>query len=317
MQSRDYIKTYADSKPVSSASSKLSAASASARRAVPSPYALRGLYQGIGSVLFATLPASGVFFTTYESAKTVVGKALPAITGGSAPSAVVHSLSSGIAELTACVILTPAEVIKQNAQMIQANSSQADSKTVKAIKPSTSSSLQALRMLLNAEGGVVRRLLSGYTALAARNLPFTALQFPMFESLRVRLRARWSKGGVDSDLHHKLVMTGAVNGLSAGTSGAIAAVVTTPTDVIKTRMMLAAGDQHNQDSKDSKGKNQNKKNGAVQLTKHIYKEHGIRGLFRGGLLRAGWTFVGSGLYLGTYEMAKVWLRGGREGDDDE
>ena len=317
MQSRDYIKTYADSKSAS-------AASASARRAVPSPYALRGLYQGIGSVIFATLPASGVFFTTYESAKTVVGRALPAVTGGSAPSAVVHALASGLAELASCLILTPAEVIKQNAQMIQASRRHAgaDATRVKAIKPSTSSSLQALRMLLNAEGGVVRRLLSGYTALAARNLPFTALQFPMFESMRVRLRARWRAGGADSDLHHKLAMTGAVNGLSAGTSGAIAAVVTTPTDVIKTRMMLAAGaqssqgSQGSQDSKDGKDTSRRKRNGAVQLTKHIYKEHGIRGLFRGGLLRAGWTFVGSGLYLGTYEMAKVWLRGGREGDAD-
>ncbi|KAL1910708.1 hypothetical protein Sste5344_003609 [Sporothrix stenoceras] len=286
MQSRDYIKTYAEA---SSTSSKpIATAKALKRATVPSAYALRGLYQGIGTVILATLPAC-------------------------------------MAELASCLVLTPAEVIKQNAQMIQKSKGSGASSV-----PYASTSIQAFRMLAHSEGGAARRLLSGYTALAARNLPFTAMQFPMFEAMRVRLRKRWaSMDSRDPTSRNHLFFVGAVNGLSAGTSGAIAAVITTPSDVVKTRMMLSPyegndgkageisgtkGDAGNKDEK--KPSTKGKRSSAPQLARLVYREHGIRGLFRGGAFRAGWTFVGSGLYLGTYEVAKAYLRGGRgEGTD--
>ncbi|CAK7219464.1 hypothetical protein SCUCBS95973_003830 [Sporothrix curviconia] len=318
MQSRDYIKTYADMSASSPPKATATAAAAALQRtAVPSAYALRGLYQGIGTVILATLPASGVFFTTYEWAKTIVGHALPTVTGSPAPPALVHALSSGMAELASCLVLTPAEVIKQNAQMIRKSAGESGTtgttkKTAKTAKSmsTASTSLQALRMLANAEGGAIRRLLSGYTALAARNLPFTAMQFPMFEALRVRLRQRWdSRQGASTHHAHPLLVVGAVNGLSAGTSGSVAAVITTPFDVVKTRMMLGVDMERTVESEsESKSKNKPRRPNALRLARIVYDEHGVRGLFRGGAFRAGWTFVGSGLYLGTYEVAKAWLR---------
>lgn len=257
-------------------------------------------------------PAAGVFFTTYEWAKTVNGTALSSVIGAPVAPALVHALSSGTAELASCVVLTPAEVIKQNAQMIRKSAGEAG-KIGKRLS-STSTSLQALRMLTHAEGGAVRRLLSGYTALAARNLPFTAIQFPLFESLRVQIRKWWSSGEGTSK-GNPLVVVGAVNGLSAGTSGSIAAIITTPTDVVKTRMMLGA-DTDKKMAKENGAGHQSRRPGALRLAQIIYQEHGVRGLFRGGAFRAGWTFIGSGLYLGTYEVAKAWLRGDNgEGDE--
>lgn len=199
---------------------------------------------------------------------------------------------------------------------------------------SGSTSLQALRMIRDAPGGAARRLWAGYTALAARNLPFTALQFPMFEDLRARIWERRRsyagdragmearKGGVDKG--QGILETGVVTMASAGLSGSVAAVLTTPTDVVKTRMMLLAGDaKGKQDegkpaaaSEVDKDAKSGKKMGGWQVAKQVYAERGIRGLFRGGVLRAGWTAVGSGLYLGTYEMAKVWLKDGKDLDGD-
>ena len=68
MQSRDYIKTYADTAASSSAKTATATTTTTTtattateavlrRTAVPSAYALRGLYQGIGTVILATLPA--------------------------------------------------------------------------------------------------------------------------------------------------------------------------------------------------------------------------------------------------------------------
>ncbi|KAL2680981.1 hypothetical protein Neosp_008584 [[Neocosmospora] mangrovei] len=277
-QSQDYIKTYAAS-------------------STKKPPVWRGLYQGIGSVVLATLPAgllmfpAGLFFSTYESAKQVIGTT-------SLPQPLVHSSASAIAEMASCLVLAPAEVIKQNAQMLRGETSGKGSST----------SLQAFRQL--AGTGASPRLFTGYTALVARNLPFTALQFPIFEHMRARV---WESRGDDAP-EPTLVETGLVTGLSAGGAGSVAAFMTTPSDVVKTRMMLSAGSEGNEVAAKMEGKRAKK--GAWTVTQEVYRERGVRGFFRGAALRSGWTMLGSGLYLGTYEMAKVWLKRRKSAEEE-
>lgn len=258
------------------------------------------------------------------------------------PTPLVHSLASGTAELASCLVLTPAEVIKQNAQMLKSGHPTQHASSTSSGGWRNSPSVQALRMVSQGGGasGAAHRLLTGYGALVARNLPFTAMQFPIFEAVRRRLwdrrdarsttttTARDGSGGVGGGerkiergaVGRGLLETGAVNGVSAAASGAVAAVVTTPTDVVKTRMMLSAGDDnkgetHGKAGEAAKSAPRRQNMGGMQVARLIYQERGIKGLFRGGLLRAGWTAVGSGLYLGTYEVAKVWLKG--TADEDE
>lgn len=256
----------------------------------------------------------------------------------------VHALASGTAELASCLVLTPAEVIKQNAQVLRANPTTTNT-------PHggwrNSTSMQALRMVSQGAGasGAAHRMLTGYSALVARNLPFTALQFPLFEAIRKLLWSRRDRksdstvqdgsGGVGGGerkiekgaVTRGLLETGQVNAVSAAVSGAIAAVVTAPMDVVKTRMMLSAGEERKWGAGEAgEGKpGQGQKGGAtpkpqavggMQVARLIYQEAGVAGLFRGGLLRAGWTAIGSGLYLGTYEVSKVWLKGTANSDEE-
>ncbi|RDA96276.1 hypothetical protein CP533_1682 [Ophiocordyceps camponoti-saundersi (nom. inval.)] len=231
------------------------------------------LYQGIGVVVVATLPAAGVFFSTYERAKRLLAET------DALPSPLVHASASSLAEAASCLVLAPAEVIKQNAQMMK--------------RSSTSSSIQAFRRL------GLSRLFSGYTALVARNLPFTGLQFPIYEHVRARLRRERSAGG---DGPTGLVETGVTAGVSAGVAGATAAFLTTPGDVVKTRIMVTAGqDRHSPRLR------------SWTVVKAVWTERGVRGFFRGAGLRSVWTALGSSLYLGSYDMARLWL-GGRKKD---
>jgi len=307
-QSRDFVKTFADT----SATTKL-----------PSRQLFRGLYQGIGIVIVATLPAAGTFFTTYEAAKRIIGRRQKDGGGGPGgggggwmlPQPLVHSLASSIAECASCLVLTPAEVIKQNAQMIQSKGSASSSSSKGSAKPpstviSSSTSLAALRQLSHGRG-VTSNLLSGYTALVARNLPFTAIQFPIFEYIRQRIwDDRLGRPGRSGRGDKTLLETGVVTGVSAGLAGSFAAVVTTPMDVVKTRMMLSVGggggDSGAPKSSASKPRPEQRK-GGLAVTRQVIAERGVVGLFRGSLIRAVWTAVGSGLYLGMYEVSKVWL----------
>ncbi|OTB01681.1 hypothetical protein M426DRAFT_323309 [Hypoxylon sp. CI-4A] len=279
-QSRDFVKTFADP---------------STKTKLPSRHLFKGLYQGLGIVIVATLPAAGTFFTTYEAAKSFISRhGVPL----GLPQPLVHSGASAIAECASCLVLTPSEVIKQNAQMLQQ----------RAGGSRRSASLEALKQLGGAGAG--RKLLSGYSALVARNLPFTAIQFPIFEFMRARIwRRRAQDNSKIGSNQESLLETGVVTGTSAGLAGSFAAVVTTPMDVVKTRMMLFTGGDGDikQGAHDRITTVQSKARGGLAVAREVIAERGVSGLLRGAILRSVWTAVGSGLYLGSYEVAKTWL----------
>ena len=181
----------------------------------------------------------------------------------------------------------------------------------------------------------------GYGALAGRNLPFTALQFPMFEKFKeIFTERRRRKMGDDRKPEDvSLWEHGAATASAAGVAGAIAAVVTTPIDVVKTRIMLAAATSFaDQDVKDlgKKAAEQVKAGKVVDaigsvtgasdpskkprsswaIGREIVQDQGWKGLMRGGALRGGWTMLGSGLYLGVYESGRLYLERGRAQEED-
>lgn len=284
-------------------------------------------------------PTAGAFFTTYEGVKSLLTHHNPAIGSTNKrpllPQPIIYGLASSLGELVSCAILTPAEVIKQNAQMVDTSSSG---------RTSTGATMATLRRFRSNPLALWR----GYTALAGRNLPFTALQFPMFERLKEALKKQRERSGKRTG---SLEESGLITAISAGTAGSIAAVITTPIDVIKTRIMLSAGDGEGARGRSSGGSGKNNglvdalgkraketkggimkamtdpgssrrdgdRKGTLAIAKELFAKDGMKGLWRGGALRAIWTMLGSGLYLGVYESGRIWLatrRGQKINEDD-
>ncbi|SAM81134.1 related to PET8 protein, member of the mitochondrial carrier (MCF) family [Ustilago bromivora] len=338
-----------------------------------------GLYQGVGSIIIATLPAAGLFFTTYEETKSLLASSSSPL--ANAPPALSHMLASSAAELVSCIILAPAEIIKQRAQVVnkRQNRSQpsGSGSNGSASCPATTAASAAKEVIRNAEPGESKAKLANetvkpaadtvakqappgsaastarnvvldaqeklqqvskgkatasrsaiaplastfgrsYLALAGRNLPFTALQFPIYESLRERF-GKWAglkagthkeDGGVDDvrsseDFRRKaardetnvateFTKVGFVAGGSAAIAGSFAAVITTPIDVAKTRIMLDTGAEGVK--------------GVVAKMKDIAVKEGWKALMKGGALRGAWTALGAGVYLGSYEAGRLWWR---------
>ncbi|CDS82297.1 related to PET8 protein, member of the mitochondrial carrier (MCF) family [Sporisorium scitamineum] len=339
----------------------------------------RGLYQGVGSVIIATLPAAGLFFTTYEKTKSTLASNSSPL--ANAPPALWHMLASSTAELVSCLVLTPAEIIKQRAQVVnkQKNRTQTLSTGQSSTAcPATTATSTAKHVLQTAAPGESKAQLAkqtvkqtadavskqappgsaastarnvmldaqeklqqassqrstrpsvapiastfgrSYLALAGRNLPFTALQFPLYESLRERL-GEWAglkagthrdDGGVEhvrssQDFRRKAARdetsvaaefskAGLVAGGSAAIAGSFSAVVTTPIDVAKTRIMLNTGTDAAATQL-----------GVVATMKDIAVREGWKALMKGGALRGAWTALGAGVYLGSYEAGRLWWR---------
>lgn len=209
--------------------------------------------------------------------------------------------------MVSCAILTPAEVLKQNAQVI-----------VQDGKGSRSTTLQVLKKFKNNPNQLFR----GYTALAARNLPFTGLQFPLFEHLKGYFLARRNaKKGSDAPM--TIPERAGITAMSASIAGSGAAWITTPIDVVKTRMMLAASKSSEKpEQKDmskllSHGLGRSTGKSPFAIAGDVFKKEGVKGLFRGALLRAVWTSIGSGLYLGCYEGGRFYLEENRKNNDGD
>ncbi|KAJ5946599.1 isoflavone reductase family protein [Penicillium verhagenii] len=335
----------------------------------------RGLYQGVWSVVFSTIPSysnfdlgrndevfipickfgalfivhllmpicfsAGAFFTTYEAVKYAFYNSstnarqesehqrsrskLRLPFDHSLPTPIIHAIASSSAEMVSCLLLTPAEVLKQNAQMInspqtQSGSTPKDASTNKNYKTNKS----AMRQVLSRFKSHPWRLWSGYTALVGRNLPFTGLQFPMFEFIRTHVtdwresrkqEGRYSLGEDSSALHSSsssssaqraaLIERAGVTAFSAGVAGTISSFVTTPIDVVKTRVMLSAADDIARTEGDtSRVQSKGSKKGTWVVGKETFRKEGVRGLFKGGAIRSVWTAVSMSLYLSLYEGGK-------------
>jgi hypothetical protein len=320
VQSPDYNRLYKD------------AATGAIRRAA----LYGGLYQGVWSVVLSTIPGctfllflyvsgrertptnetAGAFFTTYEAVKYTLTNASthhhkpdnnPLPFTHSLPQPIIHAIASSTAEMVACLMMTPAEVLKQNAQVTNVNNS-------KGGQDAKSAMTQVIARFKHRPW----KLWSGYTALVGRNLPFTGLNFPMFEFFRSHL-VEWRKrrkedGGIQTREWDPLVERAALTGMSASMSGMIASVVTTPIDVIKTRMMLSAS-ENNSGGGDGSAKKKTAGRGTLKVGKEIYRNEGIRGLFKGGAIRAGWTAVSLSMYLSMYEAGRFYLENRRREKD--
>ncbi|KAL5341803.1 mitochondrial carrier domain-containing protein [Aspergillus crustosus] len=292
----------------------------------------RGLYQGVFSVVLSTIPASGAFFTTYESTKSTLTTLKTTSSShiiSSTPAPIINALASSAGEMVSCLLLTPAEVIKQNAQIINNNNPTSNPEECrgKSGRRTGSVTLQVLRRFKSHPF----RLFSGYTALVGRNLPFTGINFPIFEGVKAYLIKRrheqglydlgkdktkgagrsGSIGGGKEAVYERALLTG----IAASISGSIASVITTPIDVVKTRIMLSAsGPDSTSSSSTSKavaGTDQRSR-GIWSVGREVFRNEGVKGLFRGGAIRVVWSAVAMGIYLSIYEGGRFWFEKRRE-----
>ncbi|CAF1364549.1 unnamed protein product, partial [Didymodactylos carnosus] len=165
---------------------------------------LKSLYAGVGSVIIGSAPSSALFFTSYDLCKRQLNPLFD-----EKYLFQLHMLAATVGEITACLIRVPVEVVKQRAQV--------------------NSGLQLIniaRTTISNEG--IGGLYRGYIATVAREIPFSMLQFPLWEYFK----RVWRKRQVKELEPWK----GAVCGSLAG---GISACITTPLDVAKTRIMLA------------------------------------------------------------------------------
>ncbi|KAL8671537.1 MAG: hypothetical protein Q9168_003964 [Polycauliona sp. 1 TL-2023] len=235
----------------------------------------RGVYAGVGSAIVGSAPGAALFFVTYEEVKSRLrllrrdeyrdGSRLGGKTKGEGwTEPIEHMVAASAGEVAACAVRVPTEVVKQRAQAAQYPSSMA-----------------ALRFILAQRRdigyvGVWREMYRGWAITILREVPFTAIQFPLWEGMkswRRRKSGRSQSSAVES-------------GVFGSIAGAVAAGLTTPLDVLKTRMMLAKERQS-----------------TVSMFAQIWRVSGPKAFVAGIGPRVMWISAGGAIFLGSYQWA--------------
>jgi solute carrier family 25 S-adenosylmethionine transporter 26 len=199
-----------------------------------------------------SFPQGGVRLATYEYSKENLSPYLPLIIN-SATCAVLGDLSSSFIKI-------PKELITQKIQTGQYNNTREVMKDV-----------------------LMRRdffsLYRGTASTLMRDFPFMVSLFSSYDFIKYQKQKREQEGNNMSTLEFTL---------TGGLSGGFAGFITTPCDVIKTRIMT------------SSNKNQNITNTMIELL----QENGFKSLFRGAGYRTVWWFGICSIFFPVYENLK-------------
>ena len=276
----------------------------------------RGLYGGWKAAALGSFGGTSIFFGTYEWSKRVL------VDAGVAPS-LAYFTAGLVADLFASPVYVPTEVIKTRLQL----QGRPDNPHFTS-GYNYRSTAHAVRTVVRQEGA--RALFHGYRATLYRDLPFSALQFAIYEKER-ELAKRWV-GARDIGIGFEIA-TGA-------TAGCLAGIATCPLDVVKTRIQtqLPAAPLSSSSSSSSpppastaprpvppsssspsasrkrlistsSPSTSVKRPGSLTLDtssvmtglRAIYRAEGVPGLFRGVGPRAVWTSIQSATMLVLYQ----------------
>lgn len=236
----------------------------------PQPKLFQDLYKGIGSNILKEAPNSAIYLGVYEIIKsflmnlsvTTVFHDLPLFT---------FLVAGALGDAIGSIVRVPAEIVNKRLQL-GVNSDWKDaSKEAFLTKSGRESSFVA------------------WTAVLLRDVPYGGLQIMMYEFGRMVIA---SNGG---PLSHLGVLSDVLMGAIAG---ALAAMVTTPADVLVTRLSV----QHPQSYLETR-----KYMDVPGTARRILDEEGIGGFFSGTVQRGAYYAPLIGLFFALYEGARGFL----------
>lgn len=252
----------------------------------------KGLYGGYSAAMLGSFPSAAIFFGTYEYMKRKISN------DWEINDTTTHLVSGFLGDFVSSFAYVPSEVLKTRLQLQgKYNNRFSDSGY------NYRNLIDAIKVIIKEEGFLA--LFYGYKATLARDLPFSALQFAFYEKFRTTAFLL-DKNKIDPEsLSLSLeILTGAA-------AGGLAGIITTPFDVVKTRLQT----QHSTDTQiieNHKFVNTKKpvvlKNSITKSIRAVYQYEGIIGLFSGVGPRFVWTSIQSSIMLLLYQTTLKSLR---------
>ena len=232
-------------------------------RSIIQQQGLLRLYRGVTAVVIGAIPSHAVNYATYEWAKHQLGGDQPG------HHVLANAMAGSLATMAHDAVITPLDVVKQRLQVVDSR---------------YSGVLQCVRSIIREEG--MGAFYASYPTTVLMNVPFMAVHFAGYESFKLLLTGQDRAGehGVGEEL------------LAGGMAGACAGLVSTPLDVVKTRIQTqrrVAGIRSSS---------------AMDVMRDIWRQEGARGFMRGGSARVLYFMPSAAICWTTYETVKRMLK---------
>ena len=247
------------------------------------------LWRGLSPTLAMAIPANVIYFAGYDwlrySHKSPMhGK----VSDQYAPLA-----AGSVARVLAAIAVSPIEMLRTRMQATRSN----DGGVLRA-------TMIGLKDMVSNEG--YTSLWRGLTLTFWRDVPFSALYWWGYETGRNRLNTlRARRASVHANDAAKLTKTQLLTDsfLAGAASGAVAALVTTPFDVGKTRQQTVL---HSPEAKMSQQylKDLPENRTMPRFLWHIYCTEGMSGLFKGWAPRCAKVAPACAIMISSYEIGK-------------
>jgi len=240
---------------------------------------ISSLWSGLSPTLILAVPTTVIYFTMYEQLKIKMETQRRAFSAHSdikpsETSRLVSMGAGGLARLMAVTIVSPLELIRTKMQ---------------SQKMPWSDVHKCLKDLVKTQG--VKGLWNGYTATLLRDVPFSALYWPLYEQSKAILNLY--TGQRDSI---------PVNFVSGAVAGSVASTVTLPFDVIKTIKQIEMGE------KDIMGVKPGRSRGNLTIAKELISELGVKGMFSGLTPRLLKVAPACAIMISSYEFCKGYFK---------
>ncbi|VFQ76466.1 unnamed protein product [Cuscuta campestris] len=249
---------------------------------------LAGFYRGLTPGITGSLATGATYFGVIESTKKWIEHSHPNLGGHWA-----HFIAGAIGDTLGSFVYVPCEVIKQRMQ-VQGTRKHWTSVVLKDgahMKHGMntygyySGMFQAGCSIWREQGP--KGLYAGYWSTLARDVPFAGLMVTFYEAFKNMTEYGKQKLFPNSDLQ----LNSSVEGLFlGGLAGGLSAYLTTPFDVVKTRLQV-------------QGK-AIRYSGWSDAVHKIWVTEGLRGMFRGSIPRITWYIPASALTFMAVELLR-------------
>jgi solute carrier family 25 protein 39/40 len=277
----------------------------------------RTLWRGLSPTLAMAVPANVIYFAGYDWLR--YNRSSP-FRSAWLPDTYVPLVAGSTARVIAAFAVSPIEMFRTRMQ--------AAAPSVRGASRSSNfvETFQGLRDMVGARG--YRSLWTGLSLTLWRDVPFSAIYWWGYEAGRAgirRLRERryvTENGGREGAVRRRESHTTTlVDSFAAGaTSGAFAALVTTPFDVGKTRQQVVVYTRAPSSSAAAAAAARVAGGGAVRPEElsmprflwHIFQTQGVPGLFRGWTARCMKVAPACAIMISSYEIGKKMAGGMNE-----
>ncbi|ORZ14003.1 mitochondrial carrier domain-containing protein [Absidia repens] len=218
------------------------------------------LFKGLSPGLAMAIPATSIYYVGYDYIRDHTKVRFQ----GTAMDTLAPLWIGGLARSVTAFVVSPLELFRTRLQSAEGIGGFKDA-------------FGGVKSMVKTEG--LSSLWRGLLPTMLRDVPHSAIYWMMYEEFKRRLKIN------DQRTHLQQFQYSFIAGASSGT---IAAVITTPFDVIKTRRQVSSNNEKH----------------LLRLTRSILINDGVKGLFKGVVPRVMKVSIASGIMISSYEVGK-------------